>query len=152
MLGIEMVMTMDPHVASCGILWLSFLPLLLIPLTQAQMSATNPAQIVHLPLGAVAGIPCPLNPAVTQYLGLPFAQAPVNDLRFRPPLPYSTRYPTPVLNATRHPPACGNRCGKTPVPEDIKFSAEVRIGDEGMFLVRCNEHCTLICAGKLKCR
>ncbi|KAJ8060263.1 hypothetical protein OCU04_010604 [Sclerotinia nivalis] len=39
--------------------------------------------------GQVAGHPSAKNPAVYEYLGIPFAQPPIGNLRFAPPQPYT---------------------------------------------------------------
>ncbi|KAF7947941.1 hypothetical protein EAE96_009011 [Botrytis aclada] len=43
---------------------------------------------VNTTSGQVAGHPSPKKPAVYEYLGIPFAQPPIGDLRFAPPQPF----------------------------------------------------------------
>lgn len=44
---------------------------------------------VNTTSGQVAGHPSPKKPAVYEYLGIPFAQPPIGDLRFAPPQPFT---------------------------------------------------------------
>lgn len=60
--------------------------------------------LVKTSLFTVQGAESPEDPAVRQFLGIPYAKAPVGKLRFRPPV---TREATnEVINATRHGPSC----------------------------------------------
>lgn len=53
--------------------------------------------------GTVQGAKCPAND-VNSFLGIPYAQPPVGDLRFAPPQPYNQTFDT--RQATQPPPAC----------------------------------------------
>jgi hypothetical protein len=46
-------------------------------------------QIVETSSGSVAGHAAALYPEVSEYLGIPYAQAPVGDLRFAAPVKYT---------------------------------------------------------------
>jgi carboxylesterase type B len=52
----------------------------------------------------------PIMQPIDAYLGIPFAQPPVGPLRFRPPVPLSGKWSTP-LNATVMPPKCVSASG-----------------------------------------
>ena len=90
-----------------------------------QILAADPSRMVSLPLGNIQGAPCPINPRVTQYLGVPFAQPALGNLRFRSPELYSTPYSKPALQATSPPPPCGSVCGQMWMPDDASGSSEV---------------------------
>ena len=54
--------------------------------------------------GTILGKVDPNYPSVEQYLGIPFATPPLENLRFSPPRPFEPH--TSFINATREPPAC----------------------------------------------
>lgn len=63
------------------------------------------------------------------FLGIPFAQPPVNDLRFENPQSLNTTYNGGVLNATEYAPACiGYGAGESELPlsEDCLYLNIVR--------------------------
>ena len=62
---------------------------------------------INVTNGTIIGTQCS-NPftAVTAYLGIPYAQPPVGNLRWRAPLSYNTSYPNGTLNATIFSPSC----------------------------------------------
>lgn len=55
--------------------------------------------------GSVHGMIDEANPDVRQFLGIPFAQPPLNELRFAPPLPIDSPA-TDTIEATELPPSC----------------------------------------------
>ncbi|KAK5988801.1 Para-nitrobenzyl esterase-like protein [Cladobotryum mycophilum] len=86
-------------------------PLMLVALLAAAVtSATNithnsplpPIAITHT--GIIRGGSCP-NSNVRLFQGIPYAEPPVGQLRFKPPEPYSGPYPKGWF-ATKPPPAC----------------------------------------------
>jgi carboxylesterase type B len=66
--------------------------------------AQSPATVVIQP-GAINGGNCP-NTAVNSFLSIPYAQPPVGNLRFAPPLPVEGAYPGGNLTATTSAPSC----------------------------------------------
>ena len=73
---------------------------MLVPMGQAQ-SVETPIAPIHTDEGLVAGKVMPSG--VRSWLGVPFAKAPVNDLRWKPPQPVSWKG---VWNADRKMPEC----------------------------------------------
>ena len=54
-------------------------------------------------IGTISGFINPLTPHVKQWLGIPYAEPPINSLRFLPPIAKSD---TPNIDATKPPPSC----------------------------------------------
>lgn len=50
-------------------------------------SSWSPGQPVQIKTGTVQGASSKLRPEVSAYLGIPFGQPPIGDLRFEPPIP-----------------------------------------------------------------
>lgn len=83
---------------------------MLQPLAFALLASTTWAQqswkigqIVQTSSGIITGQPSTWKPSVSEYLGIPFAQAPVKSLRFMAPVPLKSG---DAINATRFGPSC----------------------------------------------
>src|SRR5277367_5613239 len=59
------------------------------PQFQRKQDNCTVGQIVETSSGAVAGHAATYYPEVSEYLGIPYAQAPVGDLRFAAPMKYA---------------------------------------------------------------
>lgn len=70
---------------------------------RAAIVAAQDAPTVKTVNGTVQGAKCPLND-VNLFLGIPYAQPPVGDLRFAPPQSYNQSFDN--RQATQQPPAC----------------------------------------------
>lgn len=73
-------------------------------LSQAAPIDSSDGLLVQTNAGPVSGFYNESAPNVRQFLGIPYAQPPVEDLRFAPPLPARLRSST--LNATAFAPSC----------------------------------------------
>jgi len=67
------------------------------------LAQTSPT--VQIQSGAINGGICPITGA-HQFLGIPFAQAPIGNLRFAPPAAFQGNFTSGGLAATLEPPAC----------------------------------------------
>ncbi len=76
--------------------------LALAPLTNADVIVN--ALRVQLPIGPVEGLWADETAGVRAFVGIPYARAPIADLRFKPPVPHPAW--TTVRNTTRPGPAC----------------------------------------------
>ncbi|KAF8458790.1 Alpha/Beta hydrolase protein [Kalaharituber pfeilii] len=75
------------------------LSLLSLPLC---LATAPPAPTITAPFGTIIGQPGRLDPAVHEFLGIPFAQPPTGSLRFRPPARLPNRSPqSPPVVATK---------------------------------------------------
>jgi carboxylesterase type B len=91
---------------------------LTIPLTLLGLISFATGATVQTGNGAVFGtrtepnlkLNAPIKQAVDVYLGIPFAQPPVGDLRFRSPVPLTSVWETP-FEATTMPPKCVSASG-----------------------------------------
>lgn len=74
--------------------------------SQATIWTTNSTvgMTVDTTSGQVIGHANPTYPYVSEYLGIPFAEPPVGNLRFQPPKPYSSNHS--VIKAAGQPPSC----------------------------------------------
>ncbi|KND02205.1 uncharacterized protein SPPG_02690 [Spizellomyces punctatus DAOM BR117] len=64
------------------------------------------SQPISTPLGTIIGSTCANHTNVHQYLGIPYAQAPIGDNRFASPKAYQSAYPSREWNANRYRSAC----------------------------------------------
>ena len=62
-------------------------------LTTAQWTEWGGSASVITSSGAITGHAAPNKPDVLEYLGIPYAQPPVGQLRFAPPQPYTSLQP-----------------------------------------------------------
>lgn len=107
---------------SCSVESLRFIQSDTSQLESTQSEASN---IVTLPLGNIEGIACSNRHEVVRFLGVPFAEPPLGELRFRPPVPYSRQYPSPALPAKKYPHPCGSLCAKVDSFIGTTYSSEV---------------------------
>lgn len=75
----------------------------IILLGGASIAAAQSAPTVKVQNGTLNGVKC-ASTDVNSFLGIPFAQAPVDTLRFASPEPYNQTYDS--RDATKAPPAC----------------------------------------------
>lgn len=64
---------------------------------------------IQLPVGRVQGVDKQAQASLKSYIafyGIPFAQPPVNELRFKPPQPFSGTGPNVVISSDKFRPAC----------------------------------------------
>lgn len=74
--------------------------------TSSQVSASSASNlIVQAPSGTYQGLVNGSAPHVRQFLGMPYAQKPIGDLRWAPPQKLETNC-THMYDATRFPPSC----------------------------------------------
>lgn len=78
--------------------------LLLSLMAVSGVALAQHAPIVTVKNGTIQGVTC-LSTTVDFYGSIPFAQAPVGDLRFAAPQPYDQKY-NDTLNGTKQPPSC----------------------------------------------
>ncbi|KAK5661872.1 hypothetical protein OQA88_9980 [Cercophora sp. LCS_1] len=84
-------------------LFLTLFAVLVVFGSRAAASSQNDDLTVYTKHGAIHGAIDPSTPNVRQFLGIPYAQPPINTLRFAPPKP---ALPFDSLNATRMSPSC----------------------------------------------
>ncbi|KAJ3018015.1 hypothetical protein HKX48_003219 [Thoreauomyces humboldtii] len=80
--------------------------MLIQPVLAAAAAVVSPSlqgPTVSTAAGTYSGKTCPLAPSYASYLGIPFANAPVSNLRFAAPVAYDGPFKT---NVTTMPPAC----------------------------------------------
>ena len=73
-------------------------------LTTRGAEADSPS--VTIAAGTVQGAICSTVTDAAYFKSIPFADPPVDALRFAPPTAYSKKYPGGTLNATQSPPSC----------------------------------------------
>jgi carboxylesterase type B len=62
---------------------------------------------VNVSNGTIVGSLCSVSfTRVAAYLGIPYSQPPIGDLRWRAPVAYNTSYPNNTLNATKFSSRC----------------------------------------------
>jgi Carboxylesterase family len=67
---------------------------------------THANPTVTLSAGTVNGGVCSGNENAVYFKGIPYAQPPVDSLRFEPPQAYTQKYPGGAFDGTKAPPAC----------------------------------------------
>lgn len=82
------------------------------PVSKPMKPACSPDLKVQLKDGTVNGVVDSATPGVRQFLGIPYAQPPLGDLRFAPPQPLAK--PFGQFNATELPPSCIQYATKIP--------------------------------------
>ena len=82
-------------------------------------SQSTPFPIVNTPLGQVQGITTGTNNTVNAYYGVPYAQSPLGNLRFRYPLPATPWGNSTIFNGT----------DQTPYPLCIQPNASIGTED-----------------------
>lgn len=91
-----------------GALWAAFMSTAVassIPKHSIRGRAADP--IVHLDNGlSVQGRLAPGASTVAEFLGVPYAQPPINDLRWAPPQKYEVASNDSIVKATALPPSC----------------------------------------------
>ena len=90
---------------------LAFSPFLLSAIT-AHGLATNQLK-VQTSSGKIAGIIEEAQPNVRQFLGIPYAQSPLNELRWEPPRALPKNASTTTIEATKLPPSCQQFLSRT---------------------------------------
>lgn len=68
--------------------------------------AQTPQLTIETTIGNITGIINGTTPSVRQFLSIPYAQPPVQELRFLPPQPLSTVDTLVNIDATQFPPSC----------------------------------------------
>lgn len=68
-------------------------------------SSVAAGQTVKVTNGTIQGVKCQGSNA-NSFLGIPYAKAPVKDLRFAAPQPYDSKYGNGILQATKPAPNC----------------------------------------------
>lgn len=81
----------------------SFVVYLLSIIVNANANANTPGASVQIANGTVTGV-TDANTGIQRFLGIPYAKAPVDDLRLRQAVPRSLSFGT--FQATEHGPAC----------------------------------------------
>jgi cholinesterase len=85
---------------------LVFLPFCAVPGKCSALWQDNGGLVVQTSSGTVHGKIDPSNPDVRQFLGIPFAQPPLGDLRFAPPQVLDASAASDVIEAVELPPSC----------------------------------------------
>jgi para-nitrobenzyl esterase len=80
--------------------------LLSIALLPALAAAASSSPSVTIDAGIVEGGKCENGQNAVFYKAIPFAEPPVNELRFEPPKAYKKQYSQGKLNATTSAPTC----------------------------------------------
>lgn len=109
--------------------FLQLLPTVLavLPLSYA---STSPAPTIALDNGlSILGVVNSTAPNVKQYLGIPYAQPPLGNLRFAPPQPYIATNGT-VINGTVLPPSCNQYFTNIPTMVTVEVP-QFEIGSAG---------------------
>lgn len=94
---------------------------------------------VNTTSGLVTGHPASGYPSLSEYLGIPFAEAPVGGLRFAPPNPYTDKGP---ITANTQPLSCPQQ------PSSYNYSlpqpAQYILGNSGSFANNTSEDCLFL--------
>jgi cholinesterase len=118
-----------------GALFLSSIYSLIQAVPQAPTTAWTIGKTVKTTSGSVTGHAASWQPEVSEYLGIPFAQPPVGNLRFAAPKAYSS---SGTFNASKFSPDCpanvaaplGSKIGFESVGDTIKGEFQLPTGRE----------------------
>ena len=94
---------------------------------------------VNTTSGLIVGHPAPNATQVSEYLGIPFAQPPVGQLRFAPPVAYHS---TRTFNASRFGADCP--CMPPVVPDFLPSSLQSLLGSLSQSNVTLDEDCLFV--------
>ncbi|KAF2765364.1 alpha/beta-hydrolase [Teratosphaeria nubilosa] len=106
----------------------------------ASTSAFQIGQAVKTTSGTVTGHPAPNAPQVGEYLGIPYAQPPLGNLRFAPPQPYRSDR---MITASSHGRNCPSRSAPAPSSQ-LPPSVYNLLADLGQVGDHQNEDCLYI--------